>query len=75
MTFASQLRSAREALRLTQPELARAIGCSMQSVSNWETGRNVPREGRQAQILEHVAGLRAPIGRCTIIDRIAAYEG
>jgi transcriptional regulator with XRE-family HTH domain len=40
---ASQIREARAANRMTQEELARFLGVSARTVSNWERGSTVPR--------------------------------
>lgn len=37
--FESPLKVRREQLRLTQKDLAEALGTTVQTVSNWETGR------------------------------------
>lgn len=37
------IRRAREEMRLTQKDLAEAVGVSTKSVSNWERGQTVPR--------------------------------
>lgn len=39
-TLAASLRANRAAARLTQQEVANAIGTSKESVSNWENGDN-----------------------------------
>lgn len=51
MTFAIQVRAAREALHMTQDELATAIDRDKQSVSNWECGRNTPWPKEQVRVL------------------------
>ncbi len=40
---ASEIREAREANRMTQEDLARFLGVSARTVSNWERGSTVPR--------------------------------
>lgn len=42
MSFATQLRQARKRKKMTQKELAEAVGIRHNTVSNWEAGRNQP---------------------------------
>lgn len=42
VTFARQLRLARESAGLTQEQLAGACGCTSRSVGYWETAERVP---------------------------------
>lgn len=42
MSFGTQLRLARKQKKLTQKELADAVGARHNTVSNWEAGRNMP---------------------------------
>jgi len=42
MSFATQLRQARKRKKMTQKELAEAVGTRHNTVSNWEAGRNQP---------------------------------
>lgn len=42
MTFGEKLRQARKNCRLTQKELAEAVGAKHNSISNWENGQNQP---------------------------------
>lgn len=43
MTSANRIKQARKALKLSQRELAKALGLSRkQTVSEWETGRKEP---------------------------------
>ena len=43
MSFASRLKERREALGITQPELAALLGVSKGAIGNYETGVNSPR--------------------------------
>ena len=71
MTFPSTIKRYRLAASLTQAELARHLGVSLQSVSNWETGRRVPWASRQDSILARAASLQpAPVGRPRVSARI-----
>ena len=42
MNFGEKLRQARKNCRLTQKELADAVGAKHNSISNWENGQNQP---------------------------------
>ena len=42
MTFAAQLKQARQAAGLSQSELARELGVSTYTVKSWESGRREP---------------------------------
>ncbi len=42
-TLGSRIRSAREALGMTQVDLANALGKNQVTISNWETDRHIPR--------------------------------
>ena len=42
MNFGEKLRQARKNCRLTQKELAEAVGAKHNSISNWENGQNQP---------------------------------
>jgi transcriptional regulator with XRE-family HTH domain len=48
-----RIRRAREALEWRQQDLAVAVGVSPNTVSNWETGRRIPRNriGRLEEVL------------------------
>ena len=46
------IREARGLGGLTQAELARRLGTTQSAVSNWERGRDTPRVGTLARILE-----------------------
>ena len=39
----TRIRIRRAVLRLSQPELADALGVSVATISNWETGKTSPR--------------------------------
>lgn len=49
---AIQLRDARYAAGLTQPEAGQEFGCSSQTIYYWERGERHPRKGEIAQIAE-----------------------
>lgn len=49
-TFASRLRDAREAVHLSQVELARELGVAPRTVQNWEAGRTPQPRHRRAII-------------------------
>lgn len=52
MTYSEWLRLKRGRSQLSQDELADAIGISKQTVSNWETGKSIPKlTPRQTLIL------------------------
>lgn len=60
---AARVRRLRERLRLTQQQLAAALGVRQQTVSEWETGLYQPR-GASRRMLRHVAeaGSRYEVG-------------
>lgn len=43
MTPAEIIRSAREALAMSQPDLAREVGVNLRTVMRWESGVSRPR--------------------------------
>lgn len=49
----NEIKEARERKRMTQQELADAVGVSLRTVGNWEQGASVPRNsmGRLAEVL------------------------
>ena len=60
-TFAKRLRDARDAVSLSQAELADRFGVSPRTVQYWEAG-NVPRPKKRREVLEFiefVEGVRA----------------
>lgn len=60
-TFGDRLRKAREHAGLDQAAMAATLEVSSGSISNWETGRGLPRGGevRLAQRWEEVTGVSA----------------
>ena len=48
--FAETIRLRREALGLSQAEVAERLGVGQQAVSQWEAGQSLPRPGRIAQL-------------------------
>lgn len=64
-TFGARLRALREALGLSQSELAARCGLNIDSVQNWEQGRTEPRLSALIQLaqglgvsLDQLAGIR-----------------
>lgn len=49
----------RTRLGLTQAEMAEALGVRQQTISEWETGRYLPR-GASVRMLQFLAEARAP---------------
>lgn len=47
--FSRDLAKARRALHLTQAEMARYLGVTVQSISNWEVARAVPHPHNEAR--------------------------
>jgi DNA-binding transcriptional regulator YiaG len=43
----TKIRAKRKKLRLTQADVAKALGCRMQTVSEWETGLYEPKNAYQ----------------------------
>ena len=71
-TFAATLLAARTELHLTQAELGAALGYSMQTISNWETGRTEPWRADKAEILLKLMALQTPKpGRRRVLDRLS----
>ena len=66
MGIAKNIQETRQALRLTQEQLAEAVGVSRQTVAKWESGETSPD-------LEHAAALAKALG--TTIDGLAFFEG
>jgi transcriptional regulator with XRE-family HTH domain len=65
--FGTRLRSLREALGLSQSQLATRCGLSLDSLQNWEQGRTEPRLSALIQLakclgvsLDLLAGIQAP---------------
>lgn len=58
--LAARLRLLRQALQVDQPELARHVGVSRQTVSSWERGLSEPTLSQGARILRAaaLAGIR-----------------
>lgn len=67
MTFALQIRQRRDALALTQLELARLLQVSSQTVSNWESARCEPWPRERVRYL---ALLNPAPARPRVSDRI-----
>lgn len=61
-TFGDRLRKAREFARLDQATVAKTLGVSAGSVSNWEKGRGLPRGGevKLAQKWSEQTGVPVP---------------
>lgn len=59
MIDGSEIRQARERARLTQEQLAQALGVSLRTVGNWERGASVPRssEARVRHVLADHLGV------------------
>ena len=55
---AERIAELRASLGLTQAEMAEELGVRQQTVSEWETGRYLPR-GASARMLRHLAESRS----------------
>ena len=55
--FPAQFREARQQRRLTQVQVAEALGVSQSAVAQWESGRSVPSAATAAKI-EKLLGVR-----------------
>ena len=58
MKFAEKLRGARMAAKLTQQQLASAIGVSLRTITNYETGDRYPKKREVYQKLADVLHLK-----------------
>ena len=65
MGIADNIRATRMAARMTQEQLAEAVGVSRQTVAKWESGETSPD-------LEHAAALADVLG--TTIDGLANFD-
>ena len=66
MGIGTNIQATRMANRLTQEQLAEAVGVSRQTVAKWESGETSPD-------LEHAAALADVLG--TTIDGLANFDG
>ena len=66
MGIADNIRATRMAARMTQEQLAEAVGVSRQTVVKWESGETSPD-------LEHAAALADVLG--TTVDGLANFDG
>ena len=66
MSIADNIRATRMSARMTQEQLAEAVGVSRQTVAKWESGETSPD-------LEHAAALADVLG--TTIDGLANFDG
>ena len=77
MSFAAELKAARERLGLTQAEAASLLGVSFEAVSKWERGLSTPaeitQEGARARL--SAAGRAAGAGGVRKKRRAAHAEG
>lgn len=58
MEFGEKLRLARKSCRMTQKELAEAVGAKHNSISNWEKGQNQP-DAETIRLLCRALGVEA----------------
>ena len=65
MGIAQNIQATRMAARLTQEQLAEAVGVSRQTVAKWESGETSPD-------LEHAAALASALG--TTLDDLATFD-
>lgn len=56
-TWGDKVYEFRQVHHLTQAELAAALGVTVQSVSNWESGRSTPWDKDRATYLERMLAL------------------
>ena len=66
MSIAENILTTRQAARLTQEQLAEAVGVSRQTVAKWESGETSPD-------LEHAASLASALD--TTLDALVTFEG
>lgn len=50
--IAARIRDLRDKLGITQPELARRVGCDASLVSKWESGKQAPNARRMARLAD-----------------------
>ena len=74
MNIGSTIRTLRESRKMTQDDLAKILGVSMQTVSSWELGNSIPRMGVLSRIAAHfevdVAAIVAGVDKT---ESIATY--
>ena len=70
----SELRARREALGMTQAELARRLGVPQQHVSRWERGERGITRWLAAGIVALMAPLEAPRAAPESRDDVVAWE-
>jgi transcriptional regulator with XRE-family HTH domain len=61
--FAQALMLDREALGLTQGQLAQAIGISQQAIARWEGGQSFPRRGAHNSLINFLSARSEQLGR------------
>ena len=66
MGIAENILATRQAVRLTQEQLAEAVGVSRQTVAKWESGETSPD-------LEHAASLATALD--TTLDALVTFDG
>ena len=66
MSIAENILTTRQAARLTQEQLAEAVGVSRQTVAKWESGETSPD-------LEHAASLASALD--TTLDALVTFDG
>jgi DNA-binding transcriptional regulator YiaG len=69
---AEEIKTGRERMRLTQQQLADAVGVSLRTVSSWERGQSVPRNRAAvlADVLEIDRGRSPEFGLTALKNRI-----
>ena len=53
MSIGSTIRNMRESRRLTQAELAKIVGTTMQTISAWELDKKIPRMGMLKKLADY----------------------
>lgn len=76
-TFGSRLRDARKKMRMTQKELAAAIGSKHNSVCNWEKDQNMPSPDtivRICEVLNVTAEYMLPSKKGAMVERLTVSK-
>jgi putative transcriptional regulator len=75
ISFPMLVREIRNALHLTQEQLAREIQVTFSTVNGWENGKHRPIPALARRLLEIAAAADVPVGRFTVKPSPLAKKG